>query len=126
MLKTNVKFSFLYYNLPVTTSKKGYKMKKLIVVSAAAALLAGSLFAADGAPLYKKCAACHGPKAEKVYLNKVPALNTLSKEEIAESLKGYKAGTLDKFKSAAMMKPIAKPLSDDDIAALSEYIPTLK
>lgn len=125
-LKTNVKFSFLYYNLPVTTSKKGYKMKKLIVVSGAAALLAGSLFAADGATLYKKCAACHGPKAEKVYLNKVPALNTLSKEEIAESLKGYKAGTLDKFKSAAMMKPIAKPLSDDDIAALSEYIPTLK
>lgn len=101
-------------------------MKKLIIVSGAAALLAGSLFAADGATLYKKCAACHGAKAEKAYLNKVPALNTLSKEEIAESLKGYKAGTLDKFKSAAMMKPIAKPLSDDDIAALSEYIPTLK
>ena len=101
-------------------------MKKLIIVSGATALLVGSLFAADGATLYKKCAACHGPKAEKVYLNKVPALNTLSKEEIAESLKGYKAGTLDKFKSAAMMKPIAKPLSDDDIAALSEYIPTLK
>ena len=101
-------------------------MKKLIIVSGAAALLAGSLFAADGATLYKKCAACHGPKAEKAYLNKVPALNTLSKEEIAESLKGYKAGTLDKFKSAAMMKPIAKPLRDDDLAALSEYIPTLK
>ena len=59
MLKTNVKFSFLYYNLSVTTPKKGYKMKKLIVVSGAAALLAGSLFAADGATLYKKCAAYH-------------------------------------------------------------------
>ena len=101
-------------------------MKKLIIVSGVVALLAGSLFAADGATLYKKCAACHRPKAEKVYLNKVPALNTLSKESITESLKGYKAGTLDKFKTSAMMKPISKPLSDDDIAALSEYISTLK
>lgn len=101
-------------------------MKKLIIVSGAAALLAGSLFAADGATLYKKCAACHGAKAEKMYLNKVPALSSLSKEEIAEALKGYKEGSLDKFKSSAMMKPLAKGLSDEDIAALSEYIPTLK
>ena len=77
-------------------------MKKLIIVSGVAALLAGSLFAADGATLYKKCAACHGPKAEKVYLNKVPVLNTLSKESITESLKGYKVGTLDKFKTSAI------------------------
>ena len=101
-------------------------MKKLIIVSGAAALLAGSLFAADGATLYNKCKACHGAKAEKMYLNKVPALSSLSKEEIAEALKGYKEGSLDKFKSSAMMKPLAKGLSDDDIAALSEYIPTLK
>ena len=101
-------------------------MKKILTISGVAALLAGSVFAADGATVYKKCVACHGSKGEKMYLNKVPALNTLTKEEIVESLNGYKAGTLDKFKSSAMMKPIAKPLSDEDIAAVSEYIPTLK
>ena len=101
-------------------------MRKLLIVSGAAALLASGVFAADGATLFNKCKACHGAKAEKMYLNKVPALASLSKEEIAESLKGYKAGTFDKFKSSAMMKPITSGLSDDDIAALAEYIITLK
>ena len=55
-------------------------MKKLIIVSGAAALLAGSLFAADGATLYNKCKACHGAKAEKMYLNKVPALRLFLKK----------------------------------------------
>mgnify|MGYP000878174036 CR=1 FL=1 len=101
-------------------------MKKLFVISSVAAMLAVGSFATDGAAVYKKCVACHGAKAEKPYMNKVPALNTLSKEEIVESLNGYKAGTLDKFKSSAMMKPMAKPLSDEDIAAVADYIQTLK
>jgi len=38
--------------------------------------------------------ACHGANAEKPYLGgKVPALNTLSKEDIIASLKGYKDRT---------------------------------
>ncbi|MFL1705643.1 MULTISPECIES: c-type cytochrome [unclassified Campylobacter] len=101
-------------------------MKKLLIVSGAAALLASSLFAADGATLYKKCVACHGPKAEKSFLNKVPVLTTLSKEEMVEALKAYKAGTLNKFNSAAMMKPIVAPMSEADMEAVSEYITTLK
>ena len=83
-------------------------MKKLLIVSGAAALLTSSLFAADGATIYKKCVACHGPKAEKSFLNKVPVLNTLSKEDMLASLKAYKAGTLNKFNSAAMMSAISK------------------
>jgi len=101
-------------------------MKKVLIACAAVAAFSSAAFAADGATLYKKCVACHGAKAEKPYMNKVPALNTLSKEEIVESLNGYKAGTLDKFKSSAMMKPMAKPLSDEDIAAVADYIQTLK
>lgn len=101
-------------------------MKKIFAISSVAAVLAGGLFAADGATLYNKCKACHGAKAEKMYMNQVPALNTLTKEAITEALNGYKAGTLDKYKKSAMMKPITKPLSDADIAALAEYIPTLK
>ncbi|QCD52058.1 c-type cytochrome [Campylobacter sp. RM16192] len=101
-------------------------MKKLLIVSGVAALLTCGLFAADGATLYKKCVACHGPKAEKSFLNKVPVLTTLKKEEMVEALKAYKAGTLNKFKSAAMMKPIVGPMSEADIEAVSEYITTLK
>ncbi|MDO5045688.1 c-type cytochrome [Campylobacter sp.] len=101
-------------------------MKKILIASGVASLLASSLFAADGATIYKKCVACHGPKAEKVFLNKVPALNTLSAEEMVEALKGYKAGTLNKFNSAAMMKPIVGPMSEADMQAVSEYIKTLK
>ena len=50
-------------------------MKKLFVISSVAAMLAVGSFAADGAAVYKKCVACHGAKAEKPYMNKVPALN---------------------------------------------------
>lgn len=101
-------------------------MKKLLLVSGVAALLASSLAAADGATLYKKCVACHGPKAEKSFLNKVPVLTTLSKEDMVASLKAYKAGTLNKFNSAAMMKPIVGPMSEADMEAVAEYITTLK
>ncbi|WP_298040361.1 c-type cytochrome, partial [uncultured Campylobacter sp.] len=72
-------------------------MKKLIVVSGAAALLAGSLFAADGATLYKKCAACHGEKADVKYANKVPALTSISKEDRIKALQSYKDGSNNNF-----------------------------
>lgn len=100
-------------------------MKKLLVVSGVAAMLASSMFAADGATIYKKCVACHGAKAEKVFNNKVPALTSLSKDDIVAGLKGYKTGA-NKFGMGAMMKPIATPMSDDDINAVAEYIQTLK
>ena len=44
-------------------------MKKLLIVSGVAALLSTAAFAADGATIYKKCIACHGAKAEKVFNN---------------------------------------------------------
>lgn len=38
-------------------------MKKIFVL--ASVLFATSIFAADGATLFKTCATCHGAKAEK-------------------------------------------------------------
>lgn len=99
-------------------------MKKLLVVSGVAAALATSMFA-DGATIYKKCVACHGPKAEKSFNNKVTVLTTLDKDALVASIKSYKEGA-NKFGMGAMMKPIAAPLSDDDINAVAEYITTLK
>jgi len=64
-------------------------MKKLLIVSSVAALLSTAAFAADGATIYKKCVACHGAKAEKVFNNKVPALTSLDAAAIEAALKGY-------------------------------------
>ncbi|CAD7289730.1 Cytochrome c-553 [Campylobacter majalis] len=100
-------------------------MKKLLFVSGAVAMLASGAFAADGAAVYKKCIACHGVKAEKMFNNKVPAINTLSKEDIVAAIKSYKTGA-NKYNMGAMMKPIATPMSDEDIDAVAEYINTLK
>ena len=67
-------------------------MKKLLIVSSVAALLSTAAFAADGATIFKKCVACHGAKAEKVFNNKVPALTSLDAAAIEAALKGYKTG----------------------------------
>lgn len=105
-------------------------MKKLLFVSCVAAIACSTAFAADGATLFKKCAACHGAKAEKMYLNKVPVLTTIDPAARLADMKAYKAGSLGggkgKFNMGAVMKGQMAPLSDEDIATVNDYISTLK
>lgn len=105
-------------------------MKNLLVICVAVAAFGGSLFAADGATVYKKCVACHGAKAEKSYLNKVPVLTTLDPAEMENLMKEYKAGAVEggkgKFGMGAVMKAQMASLSDEDMKAVAEYIVTLK
>ncbi|NCB53803.1 MAG: c-type cytochrome [Epsilonproteobacteria bacterium] len=56
-------------------------MKKVLVL--ASILCATSIFAADGATLYKTCATCHGAKAEKAALNKSQIIAGWSADKIA-------------------------------------------
>lgn len=98
-------------------------MKKLAVVLAFAA--ASTLMAADGAALYKKCAACHGAKAEKKALNKSHIIQGWDAAKIEASLKGYKDGSYGGAMKGLMKGQIAS-YSDADIKAVSEYIATLK
>ncbi|EAH5177860.1 MULTISPECIES: c-type cytochrome [Campylobacter] len=100
-------------------------MKKLLVLSALACLSV-SAFAADGATLYKKCAVCHGAKADKVYLNKVPALNTLTAAERLQYMKDYAAGKRNAYGQGAIMKINLKGLTEADFKAIEEYIESLK
>ena len=100
-------------------------MKKLLVVSALACL-GISAYAADGATLYKKCAVCHGAKAEKSYLNKVPALSSLSSADRLAFLKDYAAGKRNAYGQGGIMKMQVKGLTEADFAALDAYIATLK
>jgi len=98
-------------------------MKKITL----ALLIAGtSLMAADGATIYKKCASCHGQKAEKKALGKSEVVAGWDVAKIETSLKGYKAGTLNVHGMGAVMKGQVASLSDADMTAVATYIHGLK
>ena len=97
-------------------------MVKTLVV--AGAILSSSLMA-DGATIYKKCAACHGVNAEKAALGKSKVINDMSEKEIVNALHGYKDGTYGGAMKGLMKGQVAK-LSDEDVNSLAAYIVTLK
>ena len=99
---------------------------KIYRIAAAVLALNLSLFAASGEAIYKKCSACHGEKAEVKYANKVPALTSIGKEDRIKALQGYKEGSNNAFGMGKVMHLHAKNLSDEDMAAVSEYIDSLK
>lgn len=101
-------------------------MKKNLLLALVVAGFASTAMASDGEKLYATCKACHGVKAEKVYQNKVPALNTLSVEEIVKALQEYKAGTRNAYKLGGVMKAQASKLDEAKMQAIAEYIQTLK
>ena len=98
-------------------------MKKLALVLALAA--ASTLMAADGAAAYKKCAACHGAKAEKKALNKSQIIQGWDAAKIEAALKGYKAGTYGGAMKGLMKGQVAS-YDDAKIKAVAEYIAGLK
>jgi len=98
-------------------------MKKITL----ALLIAGStLMAADGAAIFKKCAACHGMKAEKKALGKSEIIAGWDVAKLEEDMKGYKAGTRNVHGMGAVMKGQMASLSDADIATVATYIHGLK
>lgn len=101
-------------------------MKKLLTILSISAAFASYAMAADGATLYNSCKACHGAQGQMKAMGKSKPLNTLTSDQIATDLKGYKAGKLNRYGFGAAMKPHAAKLSDADIDALAKYIPTLK
>lgn len=101
-------------------------MKKLVLSAAAICLATSVSFGADGAALFKSCVACHGAAADKPYLGgKVPALKSIASADRLESLKGYKAGTLNKNGQGGIMKAQMAKFSDEDLEALNAYIDSL-
>lgn len=80
---------------------------------------------ADGATLFKKCAGCHGMKAEKKALGKSHVIQGWEVSKIKTALKGYQNGTYG-GPMKAVMKGQAASLKDADIKALAKYIHSLK
>lgn len=100
-------------------------MKKLIsaVVVSVAVLVSGAAVAGDAAAGKAKsavCAGCHGPAG--VSANPLwPNLAGQKEGYIAKQLKALRDGT----RTDPMMSPMAKPLTDDDIANLAAYFSSL-
>jgi len=80
--------------------------------------------APDGKKLYMACAACHGAKGEKSALGKSKVIQGWSVVKIEDALKGYKDGSYGGAMKG-IMKGQASKLSDDEIAAVAEYISKL-
>ena len=66
------------------------------------------------------CVGCHGANGQGVPPN--PALKGKTEDELVEALKDYKSGK----RNNAVMKSLAAPLNDQDIANLAAYYASMK
>lgn len=98
-------------------------MKKILVLISL--LCAGSIFAADGASLYKTCVVCHGAKGEKPALNKSQVIAGWSSENVVTALNGYKDGSYGGPLKGTMKGQVIK-LTAEEMSALGKYIEGLK
>ncbi len=74
--------------------------------------------APSGEAAYATCAGCHGANGEG---GVGPRLNNQTVDDIVAKLEKYKSGE-QVGPMTAMMAPMAKPLSTDDMKAIAEYI----
>ena len=100
-------------------------MKTSKIILGIALLGATSLFAADGAGIYKSCAGCHGANGEKAALGKSQIIKGWDVAKTEAALKGYKDGSYGAAMKGVMKGQVAR-LSDADIKAVSEFIAGLK
>ena len=99
-------------------------MKKWMAAIAAVALLNAPAFAAGNADAGKAksavCAACHGAEGVSA-LEIYPNLAGQKEAYLASQLQHFRDGEREN----PIMAPMAKPLSDDDIADLAAYYANL-
>ena len=93
-------------------------MKKIVIASIAAlAVSSVAMAGVNGAA----CAACHGKNFEKHAMGKSKIVKDMTHAEIAEALKGYKAGTYGGPMKGVMKGQVAR-YSDADLEAFSHTI----
>jgi len=100
---------------------KNFIIPRLFLSSLFLSLPAAAGDAAAGASKAASCAACHGQKG--ISGNpEWPNLAGQQEKYLISQLKGFRDGG----RNNALMSPMAKPLSDDDIADISAYYASLK
>ena len=93
-------------------------MKKIVIASIATlAMATASMAAVNG----KACMGCHGAHFEKKAMGKSKIVANLSHAEIADALKGYKAGTFGGPMKGLMKGQVAK-YSDADLDAFAQTV----
>jgi len=108
--------------------KSGYVVKAALAGLALVGTLGTSVaMAADGKALYteKLCATCHGAEGKAPITPLYPKLNGQNKDYLAAQIKLIKDGTRTGGLTAAM-KPMVASLTDDEIAAISDYLSQVK
>ncbi|MGB2551830.1 c-type cytochrome [Campylobacter sp. MOP51] len=88
--------------------------------------LSSSLYAVDGAEIYKQCAGCHGEKGDLKYHYKASPIIKISKERRLKALEGYKYGTQSKYGMGSAMSDQVKHLSMEELIAVNDFIESLK
>ncbi len=98
-------------------------MKKVLIL----ALISGAIASAapDGAEIFKKCAICHGDKAQKHSLNVSKIIAGMQADHIIKTLKAYRSGKLNQYGFGRMMQGEATKLSADEMKAVAQYVASL-
>ena len=86
---------------------------------------ATTLFAADGAGLFKACAGCHGANGEKAALGKSQIIKGWDIAKTQKALTGYKDGSYGGPMKGVMKGQVAR-LSEEDMKAVAAHIESLK
>ena len=85
-------------------------------------IVAGACAFAAAPASYNSCKGCHGANGEKNTMVPQSKPSEMTKAEVKAALEGYKAGTLNKYGKAMMMKGQVARLSAQDIEDLANFI----
>lgn len=100
-------------------------MKTTKILAGLLIIGATSLFAADGAGIFKACAGCHGANGEKAALGKSQIIQGWDVDKTIKALTGYKDGSYGGPMKGVMKGQVAR-LTQPDVKAVAEYIANLK
>lgn len=95
-------------------------------MAAALMILSPSVFALDGAELYKTktCLTCHGKDGKKTIMPNYPKLAGQNAAYSLQQMKDIKSGARSNGMTAAM-KGIMHLVTDEEMEALAKYIETM-
>ncbi len=99
----------------------------IVTASILLASIPSSVFAADGAELYKSktCIACHGPDAQTPIMPTYPKLAGQNAGYALQQMKDIKSGARNNGMTAAM-KGVMHLVSDEEMVALADYLSSLQ
>jgi len=98
-------------------------MKQAWIVIWGIALSGGIGCAGLGEQIYHKCSRCHGADGLQSAYGKTRSIAGMPAEQVAQDLRAYRAGTLDRYGLGHIMHV---RLDDRKIRAVSAYIEALR